>query len=67
MGIAIGVLRAPAPAPPATAAFKAVIGAMLAKAIARMAVVDDGVRAVEVGVEAEADPNVVAIHALILF
>ena len=61
-----GVLRAPPPAPPATARFKAAIGAMLAKATARLAVVDDGVpTVVEVG--AEADPSVVAIHALILF
>jgi len=43
-----------------------VVGAMLAKATARLAVVDDGVpTVVEVG--AEADPSVVAIHALILF
>ena len=61
---------APAPAPPATAKFKAVIGAVLAKATARLAVavVDDGVPTV-VGAEAEAevDPSVVALHALILF
>ena len=59
---------APAPAPPATAKFKAVIGAVLAKATARLAVADDGVPTVlEVGVEAEADPSVVALRALILF
>ena len=51
-----------------TAGFNAVIGAMLAKSTARLAVVDDGISTVvEVGLGTEADPSVVALHALILF
>ena len=61
-----GGLRAPAPAPHATVRFKAVIGAMLARATARLAVVDDGVlTVVEVGLES--DPSVVAIHVPLPF
>ena len=68
MGIAIGVLLVPVPAPRVTVESRAVIGAMQEKVNARTDAADDGAAVVEVvGVEVEVDTSVVALRVPLLF
>jgi len=60
----IGVLLVPGPVPPVTDKSKAVIGAMQARATAKLAVEADGVQTLA---EVEVDPSVVALCAPLLF